>query len=85
MSAALAVLVALVVAVVMFFASAVILVGLLSWALFAIPHSPWPRLCQSEHIAAIVFTTVSALVIYIGVPGWIAWQVGLTMFAGMVS
>lgn len=39
---------AVVVGVLTFFVSGVLLVLTLTWALFEIPGSPWPRLCDSN-------------------------------------
>jgi hypothetical protein len=65
-----------VVAAVTFFASAIAIVGSLTWALVNIPGSPWPRLCRSRAVSAQAFTVTVVLLSYIVAPGLTAWWVG---------
>lgn len=64
---------AVVIFVTVFFGSAVVLVGTLTWVLHAIPGGVWSKLCRSQHPAAVLFTSLTAFVVYLGIPALIAW------------
>lgn len=74
-------LLALAVAVFAFFGAAMLIVQVLTWVLFNVPGSPWPRLCRSQSAAAATFTALVALVAYIAVPGYLAWLAGLAIYS----